>query len=178
VKGFVEIDKNALTLPVMLGDSLRGYIFHGNGKLVLDMIIETGEGAIGRPVENRTDHPFMMLGRTEAVRSSLSPASQEDFSGFGYAKQQDFVAKAEDLLNRFHGRTLGIRGCRFSSARDGVAFAFQKETNEADILFAEGEKIVYKTRGTVFVSDGNKAVLKGSHAFVCISNGKSLFVRR
>jgi hypothetical protein len=177
-KGLVQIDENALTLPVMLGDRLHGYLFHGHGKLVLDMIIETEEGAIGRPVEERTDQPFIMLGGTETVQSSLCPASEEDFSALGYVKQQEFAAKAEDLLSRLHGRSLRLRDCGFSNVGDGLVFAFQKETNELDILLAKGEKIVYKTRGTVFISNGEKAVLKGSDGLVCVSNGRSVILRQ
>jgi hypothetical protein len=177
-KGLVQIDGNTLTLPVMLGDRLMGYVFHGHGRMVLDTIIETQEGAVGRRVEERTDHSFIMLGGTEAVQSNLSPAIQEDFSALGYVKQQEFAAKAEDLLSRLHGGRLGLRGCGFSNVGDGLVFAFQKETNRLDILLAQGEKIVYKTRGTIFISNGNKTVLKGSDGLVCISNGRSVIVRR
>jgi hypothetical protein len=177
-KGLVQIDRNTLTLPVMLGDRLRGYVFHGHGRLVLDMIIETEEGAVGRPVEERADHPFIMLGGTEAVQSSLGLASQEDFSALGYVNQQEFAAKAEDLLRRLHGRSLGLCGCGFSDVGDGLVFAFQKETNRLDILLAKGEKIVYKTRGTVFASNGNKTFLEGSEGLVCISNGRSVIVKQ
>jgi hypothetical protein len=162
----------------MLGDRQKGCVFHGHDKLVLDMIIEIEEGAIGRPIENRTDRPFMMLGGTEAVQRNLDPASQEDFTVMGYAKQQEFVAKAEDLLDRFHGRSLGLSGREFSSVGHGLVFSFQEEINGLDILLVKGEKIVYKTRGTAFVSDGSKAVLKGSDGIVCVSNGRSVIVKQ
>jgi hypothetical protein len=176
-KGLVEVDRNALVLPVMLGDRLKGYIFQGNGRLVLDMIIETEEGAIGRPVENRTGYPFMMLGRIEVVHDGVCQASQEDLAGLGYTRQQEFVSEAEDLLDRFHGRSLGLRSCGFSSASDGAVFAFQKGTDDLDILMTEGEKIVYKAEGTVFISNENKVVLKDPNGLVCISNGKSVIVK-
>ena len=50
-KGIVEISKNTLAVPIGLGDKERGYVFHGNGKFLLDSIVETEEGAIGQPVE-------------------------------------------------------------------------------------------------------------------------------
>jgi len=177
-KGLVQIDKNTLTLPVMLDDRLDGYVFHGHGRLILDMIIETEQGAIGRPIEERIDQPFIMLGDTETVQSSLVPPSPEDFSALGYVKPQEFADKAEDLLSNFHGKSLRIGDCRFSQFEDGVVFAFQKEAFKFNILLAKREKIVYKTRGTVFVLNGEKAVLKSSDGLVCISNGRSFIVRQ
>jgi hypothetical protein len=176
-KGLVQIDKNTLTIPVMLGDRLEGYVFHGHGRLILDMIIETERGAIGRPIEERIDQPFIMLGETETVQSNLAPASPEDFSVLGYMKQQEFIDKVEDLLDNFHGRSLRIGDCGFSDVEEGVVFAFQKGAFNLDILLAKRDKIVYKTRGTVFVSNGEKAVLKSSDGLVCVSNGRSVIVR-
>ena len=176
-KGYVEVDKNTLALPIMLRDSLKGYVFHGCGRLVLDMIIETEQGAVGRPVESRTVNPFMMIGgEYETIRDSLHQASQEDLIEFGYSKQQEFVSRAGDLLDRFR-RSLGPHGFGFSNAGNGAVFAFQEETNGLDILFAAGEKMVYKTNATVFITNGNKAVLKNPDGLVCVSNGKSTIVK-
>ena len=40
-KGIVEIGKNTLAIPIRLDGDERGYIFHGDGKLLLDTIVET-----------------------------------------------------------------------------------------------------------------------------------------
>ena len=46
-KGTIEIGKNTLAIPIKLDDQRKGYIFHGQGKLLLDTIVETHEGAVG-----------------------------------------------------------------------------------------------------------------------------------
>jgi hypothetical protein len=173
-KGIVEIEKNTLAIPVMLNGSLEGYAYHGHGKLVLDLIVETKEGAVGKPIEKEIRLPFLMLGNAEKMQHSLNPASQEDFSEMGYAKHEEFVAEAEDLLGRFSRR--GILNCRHSG--DGSVFAFQNEANKLDILVAKGAKLVYKTIDMVFVSNMDRTVLKSPSGVVCVSRGKSVIMRR
>jgi hypothetical protein len=172
-KGIVEIGNNALAIPVMLNGSLEGYVYHGHGKLVLDLMVETKEGAVGKPIEKEIRLPFLMLGNAEKIQNSLSSASPEDFSETGYAKHEEFVAEAEDLLSRFSRR--GIK-CRYSG--DGSVFAFQNEANKLDILVAKGAKLVYRTIGMVFVSNMDRTVLKGLGGVVCVSRGKSVIIGR
>jgi hypothetical protein len=174
-KGIVETARNALAIPVMLNGSLEGYVYHGNGKLVLDTVIETEQDAVGRPVEKEINKPFLMLGNTEKAKQQLSPANQENLSEMGYAKQEEFISSAEDLLNRF-SRGGSINECRHSS--DGLVFAFQNEVSKLDFLIAKGEKLVYKAMNTVFLSNRGRVVLKNSDGFICINNGKSVIVKR
>ncbi|MGD8545494.1 MAG: hypothetical protein PVH12_04900, partial [Candidatus Bathyarchaeota archaeon] len=51
IRGTLEIDKNTLAIPIKQDDNSIGYVFSGNGRLLIDAIVETEEGAIGRPVE-------------------------------------------------------------------------------------------------------------------------------
>lgn len=174
-RGIVEIDGNTLAIPVMLNGSLKGYVYHGHGKLVLDTVVETGQGAIGRPVEKEINQPFLMLGNTERAQQRFSTASQEDLSEMGYTKQEEFTHSAEDLLDSFskRGRTHDSR-----HSGDGSVFAFQNGANKLDFLIARGDKLVYKTMNSVFVSNRDSVVLKNSVGVVCINNGKSVVVKR
>ena len=100
-KGVVEISENTLATSITLGDQRRGYVFHGHGKLLIDAIVETDEGAIGKSVEKKLNEPFLMLGETEEIQKHLTKASEEDLAKMGYEKQQGFVDKAEDLCDQF-----------------------------------------------------------------------------
>ena len=100
-KCIIEISKNTLAVSIKLDDQERGYIFHGQGRLLLDTIVETEKGAIGKPVEKGLNEPFLMLGDTEEKQRHLTEASEEDFAKMSYEDQQEFVAKAKDLLDRF-----------------------------------------------------------------------------
>jgi len=170
-KGLVEISKGMLAVAIKLGDKERGYMFHGHGKLVLDTIVETEEGAVGKPTEKEIDNPFLMLGNLEEAKQHLSEASQEDIAKIGYENQQDFLVKSRDLLDRFFKRR-GSHGFHYSSEDRGVIFAFQNENSKFDILVAKGSDIVYKSLGMVFVLNKDKVVLKSSDGITCMdSNG-------
>jgi hypothetical protein len=175
-KGIVEIEKNTLAIPVIMNDQVKGYIFDGHGKLLLDTIVETKEGAVGKPIEKEIHEPFVMLGNAEMTGRNLKPASSEDLAEAGYADRLGFMAKAEGLLDRFfkNGR---IHSCRCSYGEEGLLFAFRNPADDLDILLAEDAKIVYKAMDTVFISDMNRAILKSCEV-VCVSSGKSVVVKR
>jgi hypothetical protein len=175
-KGIVEIGKNTLAIQVILHDHVRGYIFHGHGKLLLDTIVETEEGAVGKPVEKEIDDPFIMLGNAERTGQNLNPASPEDLAEAGYPDSREFVAKAEELLNRFSKKgRIRYHGC--SCDGDGLIFAFENESGNLDFLLANDAEVVYKAMDTVFISNRAKTILKNCD-FVCISNEKSVIVKR
>ena len=176
-KGIIELNKGALAVPIKLDDQRKGYIFHGHGKLLLDTIVETKEGAIGKPVEKEVNEPFLMLGDTEKVQQHLSTASKEDFTKMGYENQQGFVAKAEDLYDQFfeRGRTCGRQSF---GEEHGSVFAFQNKAGKLDVLVVKGSKMVYKAAGMVFVSSENKVVLKSRGEVVLSCDGKSFVIRK
>jgi len=177
-RGMIRIGKNTLACPIRLDDQQEGYLFHGHYRLLLDTIVETNEGATGKPLEKETNTPFLMLGNTERLRQHFSTADEDDFLGNGLeVNKQGFIAKAEDLLNRFLEKERMKSHCHFRED-DSSIFAFQNENNRLDILVAEGSKLVYKTEDTLFVSNGNKVVLKSLGQVVCASDGKSVIGKR
>lgn len=175
-KGIIEISKNTLAIPIKLGDQRKGYIFHGQSKLLLDTIVETEEGAIGKPVEKEISEPFLMLGDTEEIQQHLSTTSKEDFIKMGYENQQEFVAKAEDLYDQFFRG--GVHSRQGLDEDNGLIFAFQNEASRLDILVTKDSKLVYKAMGMVFVSNENKVVLKSPTAVVCSNNRKSVIMKK
>jgi len=97
----------------------------------------------------------------------------------GYEDQQEFVAKAKDLFDRFFEKERMHRD-RTLSRHHGVIFAFQNETRKLDILVAKGSKLVYKAMDIVFVSNESKVVLKSQSQseVVCASNGRSVIIKK
>jgi len=176
-RGIVEISKNTLAVPIELGDQERGYVFHGNDKLLLDTIVETEEGAIGKPVEKELNEPFLMLGNVEEIQKHFTKAGEEDSAKLGYENQQGFVDRAEELFNQFFKKE-GMHEHQTLSRDQGFIFAFQNQTSKLDILVAKCSKLVYKAMDMVFVSDKNKVVLKSPSEVVCLSNGKSVIVKK
>lgn len=174
-RGFVEIEKDTLAMMVKMNDKKRGYVFHGFGKLLLDAIVETVEGAVGKPVEKEVREPFLMIGDTESIQPHLSQASSEDLARMGYENPEAFLTRADELLDRFF-RDGGMHGCRSSRQFQGSVFAFPNKDDQCDILALFGSKLVYESTDTVFALDGDKVVLKSPEQVVVSSRGKSVFV--
>ena len=167
-KGIVEMEEDALAIPIELNDEREGYVLHGHGKLLLDTIVETKEGAIGRSVEKEVSEPFLMLGNVEELQNHLSEANENDLMKMGYENEQTFTNKAENLLDLFLNkrRLSNLRCCR---ADYGAIFAFPNEAGKLDLLITRGSHLVYKTAKEVFVSNRDKVVLKTQNGIVISS---------
>jgi len=175
-KGVVEVARNTLAVSVRLDDRIDGYVFHGKGKLLLDAIVETEEGALGKSVERELSDPFLMLGEADGIEELLTATSPEDFSAIGHENQREFMKEAEDLCNRFLRDSMHSR--RHFNLEDGVFFAFQDEGDKLGILVASGSKLVYNAEAVAFVSSGDNVVLNMAGEVVCNSRGKCVIVSR
>jgi hypothetical protein len=174
-KGLVEISKSTLAASITLDNRRRGYVFHGRGRLLLDAIVDTKEGAVGRSIEEQLIRPFLMLGDTGKIQTNLAEANEEDVEEKDYENQKEFLAKAEELCDRF----LKKGSCDHESSKGdiGVIFAFQEEDTELNVLVARGSKLVYTAKDLTFVSEGDRAVLRVPGEVVCSNKGKSVIVK-
>lgn len=176
-KGIVEIEKNALALSILFDGKRKGYVFHGNGKLILDTIIETDKGAIGRPVEKEINAPFLMIGKTEEIEQKLVQADNGTLTSKKYEDKEAFRARAEELCRRFFGkRRMHVYHC--CDGDHGFVFAFSNDTEKLDILVAKENKIVYKAKDTLFVSNEDKVVLKTPFEVILANDRKSCILKR
>lgn len=175
-RGIIKIRENTLAVPIKSNDLQKGYVFHGQGKLVLDAIVETDEGAVGKSIEKGLNRTFLMLGETKEIGRQLTNASEEDFTLMGYESQQGFVEKAEDLCDRFFRGKMDSHESLDGDC--GLIFAFENDTSKLDVLLAKDSKLVYTTSDIVFVSNENKVVLKSPDEVVVSNNGKSVIIRK
>ena len=174
-RGIVKVNKETLVVPIELNDEIRGYILHGCGELLIDALVETEEGAVGKAVEKELVQPFLMLGNEfETVQRNLEETSQEDFAEMGYETSQEFIDQANHLLKRFFKRR--VLNNNFNNS--GTIFAFLNEIDTLDILVAKGEKLVYKSTSIVFVSNRDNVILKKGGEVVCANHGKSVVITR
>lgn len=176
-RGIIEIGENSLAISIKLDDQLKGYLFHGKGKLLLDTIVETEKGAIGRPIEKEISEPFLMLGEAEEIQRHLTTASKEELTEMGYENEQGFMAKAEDLFDQFFGKER-IHKNQCCDNDHGFVFAFPNKAGKLDILIAKGSKLIYKAIDTVFMSNRDKVVLKTPNEVILSGNRKSFVIRK
>lgn len=176
-KGVVEIDKNTFAAPVKIDGERKGFVFHGHGRLVLDTIIETCEGAIGKPFEKEINKPFLMIGNTEGLSQHLITTNKEDIANVGFESEKEFITMAEELCRKFFKKNI-LCTHHFCGENSSVTFAFQNKADDLDMLAAKGSKLVYKATDIVFVSSKNKVVLKTPKEVILSNDQKSFVIKR
>ncbi len=174
-RGSIEIGQDSLVYPIRLDDQQKGYVFHGHCKFLLDTIVETNEGAIGKSVEREVNTPFLMLGNTEKIHQHLSIASEEDLAKMAYANKQEFVVKATNLLNRFFKK--GGKSQCYSGKGHGLTFAFQDEDNGFELLLPSDGNVTYVTKSKIYILSGNRQLLMGSDEMVISKRGNLVIIK-
>ena len=166
-RGSVDIEKDALAVAITLDGKPEGYILGGNGKMILDAIVETDQGAVGKPIEQQLTGPFLMIGNPETIEASSFSA---------VTGEQDFLAKAEDLYHEFfRGGEHFVGGCHHH--HEGLIFAFKNDSGKLDLLIPHGSKVVYKAENMVFISDEKEAILKSPKHMVVSNHGRCIVMK-
>ncbi len=169
----VDALEGSLALPILIDEKVQGYVFHGTGKLVVDSIIETTKGAVGKPTIKDLKHPFMMLGGAEEIKDNLGNADTSDLQNVGYERADAFIEHAEELC----GRLLKEKHCHVDfNGKDSRLFAFLNEEDKLDILISKNDKLVYKSEKKVYISKGNKSVLQRPGEIIVSRKGKTVII--
>ena len=175
-KASLEIKKGTLTLPVKVADKREGYIFLGEGKLLIDAIVETERGAVGKPVQRELHELFLMLGNTEETSKHLEKASDDDLKRMDFT-EKTLLTKAQDLLAKFMGKEATHGSAHFRQS-EGSIFAFPNEENNLDLLLLNGATLIYTTKDMSFICDGDKLVLNTPRQVFLSAQGTSLALGR
>jgi hypothetical protein len=172
-KCLVKAATGTLTLPILIHDETRGQLFAGKGELTLDAIIETPKGAVRNSVVKSLTLPFLVFGPINDIEQKTTPATADDIKNVGYTGPEDFLTKANDLVNQFIGNSHSNLNFR----EDGHLLAFSNENTEWDILVSEGNKLVYTSKNNVYVSKGSaKSVVIQPDSVVVKRNGKTVVI--
>ena len=170
----VEIDKETFALPVKVRSEIVGYVFSGQGKLLVDAIVETEEGALGKPIQRALNEPFLMLGDTGEISQHFSAAKDDDPSRVS-GDEKTLTERAQELLDRFsRGRVVHQHEHMFGGR--GFIFAFCDDRDELDILLSKDSKLVYTTNEMSFVKDGDNSILTGSRQVILSHHGRPFVV--
>lgn len=167
-KGTAKANQDTLLFPITQGSSQIGYLFQGDCTLILDAIVETRQGAVGKSIEKNLTEPFLMLARDLTL--STIDAEEKDVIRIGYKDKQEFLNKMNDVANELlTGRQIGSH--YHSPSNQSRVFMFTNNGHKTAILVATGSNIVYKTKGFVFVANDDRIVLK-SPEITTIATGK------
>ena len=169
-KASIELSRELLAVSIKIADQRAGYVFCGRGKLLVDAIVETEEGAFGKSIQRTLIEPFLMIGNTEDVSKHFASANPEDIKSLG-TDETVFLDKAQELLNRF---SRGKNVHRHRSSNACHIFAFPDVEDRLDILLLKNSKLVYAAKDMSFVSSGNRSVLRSSGQVVVCDHGRSI----
>lgn len=173
-KASIEISKDAFAVPIKLESERIGYVFLGQGKLLVDTIVETEKGALGKPIQRALNEPFLMLGDTDETSRHFSSVNNDDF-GRTSNDEKMVLDRAQEFLDRFScGRTMHRHEHMFSGR--GLIFAFSDDKDGLDILLSKDSKLVYATKDMSFLTDGDKAILTRSGQVVLSHHGRPFVV--
>jgi hypothetical protein len=173
-KASVEVSKNLFAVPIRVEDKRVGYVFLGQGKLLVDAIVETEEGAFGKPIERTLSEPFLMLGNTEQTSQHFSPASHDDLKKAA-VDERTLLDGAQGMLDRFSSGSTA-HGHADLCNHNGCIFAFADGENALDRLVSKGSELVYNDKDMSFVSKGDKSILRSSEKVVLSHHGRSFVV--
>jgi len=168
----VDALRGTLALPILIDEKVQGYVFHGTGKLVVDSIIETTKGAVGKPTVKDLKQPFMMLGGAEEIKDNLGNADTSDLQNAGYERVDAFIEHAEELC----GRLLKEKHYHVDFGKDARLFVFLNEEDKLDILISKNDKLVYKSEKKVYLSKGSKSVLQRPGEIIVSRKGKTVVI--
>ena len=175
-KVLVNSNKGTMVVPVKHKDRREGLVFLGHGRLIVDTIVETEKGAIGKPIDREICEPFLMLGDIEETLQHLREAGKEDLARNG-VKVEDLFDKAQNLIEKFSGRR-AIHGCGCNNEGIRLVFAFATEKDRLDILMLNGSRLVFNSGNLSFVSNGNHSILNKGGQVVLATDRRSIFVER
>jgi len=170
-KASIEVDKDTLTVAIKDNDEMVGHVFFGHGRLIIDTIVETENGAFGKPVDKELNQPFLMLGTAEEIDKHLAPATSDELKKLG-GDDKEFMEKAQHLLDMFSSKR-GQRGFRCHHEPEGSIFAFQNTHSTLDTLLLNDSRLVYNTEDMSFISSNHHSILKSPRQIVLSHHGKS-----
>jgi hypothetical protein len=173
-RALVSLDKGALAVAVKREDDRKGLVFLGHGRLVVDAIVETEGGALGKPIDHALTRPFLMLGDMDETSQHLREVGKEDLARNG-VKVEDVFREAQNLIDRFSGRAFHGCGCH-DDAGEGSVFAFLSDEGKLDLLVLNGSRLVFRSKDMSFVSSGNECVLTRAGQVVLTNEARSVIL--
>lgn len=179
----VTMEADTLASQVCIEGRMEGYVLHGEGRLILDAIIETRGGAVGKSIVRELGEPFIALATSkENLNIALSPATLEDLRKVGYDSPEAFIERVDGLLGKFFRK-----GRRISaSILDEKFKVFAFPVNDAfEILLASKDSVVYVKKGGSYIFKGGRqvamelgdVVISKFGKLVVIKGGEVLFMK-
>ncbi|RLE65461.1 MAG: hypothetical protein DRJ47_05070 [Thermoprotei archaeon] len=135
----LTVGENSILAKVFFNDHHVGYVVQGYVEFFVDTILETSEGAVGKPVRKTGHQTFIYLSK-QPPEMNLSPTGDKEFWAKAYSLCEKFFKQNEYRLHKGHI----------------VAFPVG---DKFEILVLKNNKLVYISLSKIFVSKMDHGVL-------------------
>lgn len=176
-KCVISARAGALCLPILKDGTIGGELFVGKGEFMLDAIIETSRGAVGKSIVRSLSpsQPFLMIGDVANLREDLMAVTVQDLADVGYKSVEEFLKTASEALDDFTHR----RHNHMDIERDTRVFAFATEFGKWDFLIAKNDKLVYASKQNVYISrNDDERVCAGPGELFVAKKGRTVVIDR
>jgi len=177
-KALIQVDSNSLYFPIIRAGVEVGGVFLGSGKVIVDAIVETRRGAIGKSEELIWNGSLILISTSvEWIPPSILPVSDKDLE-YHQLKSKD---EAREQAQQIFDRNLAEASSRFDDffvlRRHGwCVIILDKEHGKIHIL-ASKDRIVMKHPNSSLIIKGNRMVKKEGHKKVIIAGRRGHILR-
>ncbi len=169
-KALLNVSEGTLYFPVLQNDIEIGGIFIGAGQVLIDAIIDTSRGAIGKSYEFVWNGSLLLL-TNDAKWSppAVEPVKHKDLKVFLLDSSEEAQARAKEIFYRFYNENRDFVSDTFISRNRGwIATILDKQRGKSGIV-ASDDRLVMKLGDLKVVISGNKLIQKEGRKKIVIA---------
>jgi hypothetical protein len=164
------VDAGTLYFPILRAGVEIGGVFFGSGRYIVDAIVETREGAMGRSREAAWDGSLLLSSEPgEWSPPPVVAATEKDVQNRYLESNEDAFERAWQVLTRFSDRSAPRSLCFITRRRCGWEATILDKKNGKTSVVACGDRVVMKNAEI-------SLVIKGNHLVKTQGRHKTLFV--
>jgi hypothetical protein len=167
-KALVNLSEGCVWIYVVNNGERVGIAFAGHGRLAVDAITETDDGAIGKSVATGLEGMQLFLGETQIERISRE-ATLLEMEHLGYSGSEDFISAVDSIIkNKVNGDTKVNVENQESNVLIGIgedekAIVLVTTEGKEDLVFSYGKNVHVVGEKEMVSVDKSGVRIRGKH---------------
>ncbi|MDO8056606.1 MAG: hypothetical protein Q6361_07070 [Candidatus Hermodarchaeota archaeon] len=177
-KALLGVNEGTLYFPIFYENREVGGIFIGYGQMIVDAIVETNRGALGKSYEFFWNGSLLLLTEDgEWLPPSTSPVRKGDLHEFLLSSEEEAQERAQCIFERFidHNRNW-ITDTFFMRNHGWLATILDTQRGKCHII-ASDDRFIVKIGQLKIVLTGNKLVHKEGRKKVLVAGRGGPIIR-
>lgn len=177
-KALVEVTAGTLYFPVLFEEIEVGGIFIGSGRFVVDAIVETRQGAIGKSHDYSWDGSLLILSSGgEWTPPSVKLVQDKDLKSYHLKTTDEAKERATQILDRFTESKFGWFSESYIRRGKGWRVTILDKERGVTHLIAKQTRLIMKHSDTKIVLDGNRLLQKQGERKIVVASRWGPIVR-